>query len=79
VLAGNEMLNELIGVFITRLRWLFGQYDELVGMAQEHEAIYAAVAARDAELLRELVPLHLAAGRDLAERRLRELRSQSVV
>lgn len=70
-LAGNDMLDELIGVFLTRLQWLFGQHDDLIGMAEEHRVIYEAMAARDVEALRMLVPEHLASGRRAAERRLR--------
>lgn len=70
-MAGNDMLKELVGVFMTRLRWLFGQYDDLEGMLAEHEQIYAAIAARDAGQVRELLPRHLARGREAAERRLR--------
>ncbi|MGM1017179.1 MAG: GntR family transcriptional regulator [Actinomycetota bacterium] len=69
-LASNDMLNELIGVFVTRLRWLFGQHDDLVGMAQEHRLLYAAIAARDVATLRTLVPQHLTKGRVSAEKRL---------
>lgn len=71
-LAGNEMLGELIGVFVTRLRWLFGQHDDLTAMAEEHRAILEAVEARDVEKLRRLVPSHLASGQAAAERRLSE-------
>lgn len=70
-LAGNEMLTELISVFLTRLQWLFGQHDDLLGMAEEHRIIYEAMAARDTGALRTLVPAHLASGRLAAERRLR--------
>lgn len=70
-LAGNDMLDELIGVFLTRLQWLFGQHDDLVAMAEEHRVIFEAMAARDIEALRMLVPEHLASGRRAAERRLR--------
>ena len=69
-LAGNEMLNELIGVFVTRLRWLFGQHDDLLAMAEEHRVIFEAVAARDTDTLRWLIPQHLASGQATAERRL---------
>lgn len=67
-LAGNEMLDELIRVFITRLQWLFGQHDDLVAMAAEHRIIFDALIARDVDALRVLVPRHLAAGRATAER-----------
>ncbi|MCI1017200.1 GntR family transcriptional regulator [Microbacterium sp. C5A9] len=69
-LAGNEMLGELIGVFITRLRWLFGQHDDLPAMADEHRVILEAVAARDVDALRVLIPRHLASGQAAAESRL---------
>ncbi len=69
-LAGNEMLCELVGVFVTRLRWLFGQHDDLIGMSDEHRVILDAIIARDSEKLRHLIPQHLARGRAAAERRL---------
>lgn len=69
-LAANEMLGELIAVFLTRLRWLFGQHDDLVAMADEHRIILEAVVARDADALRRIVPAHLASGQSAAERRL---------
>ncbi|WP_255305093.1 GntR family transcriptional regulator [Microbacterium sp. 3J1] len=69
-LAGNEMLGELIGVFVTRLRWLFGQHDDLLAMAEEHRMILDAVAERDVESLRRLIPRHLASGQAAAARRL---------
>lgn len=70
VLAGNEMLCELIDVFSTRLRWLFGQHDDLLAMAEEHRVILDAIAARDAEALRRIVPVHLDSGQLTAARRL---------
>lgn len=70
VLAGNDMLCELIDVFATRLRWLFGQHDDLLGMAEEHRVILEAIAARDIEAVRRIVPQHLATGQLMAERRL---------
>lgn len=69
-LAGNEMLGELIGVFVTRLRWLFGQHDDLMAMAEEHRLILEAVAERDVETLEWLIPRHLANGQATAARRL---------
>ncbi|MFS0852983.1 GntR family transcriptional regulator [Microbacterium sp. 179-I 3D4 NHS] len=73
-LADNEMLGELISIFLTRLRWLFGQHDDLPGMAEEHRVIYDAMAARDTDALRTLIPQHLASGRHAAERHLRAAR-----
>lgn len=69
-IAGNDMLSELISVFLTRLQWLFGQHDDLLAMAEEHRIILEAMEARDAEALRTLIPKHLASGRLAAERRL---------
>lgn len=69
-LAGNSMLAELIGVFVTRLRWLFGQHDDLLAMAEEHRVLLDAVAARDVDALRRLVPEHLVSGQAVAEARL---------
>lgn len=69
-LAGNEMLGELIAVFITRLRWLFGQHDDLPAMAEEHRIILETLAARDVDSIRTLIPQHLASGQAVAERRL---------
>jgi len=77
-LAGNEMLSELISVFLTRLRWLFGQHDDLAGMVAEHEELYAAIAQRDLDRLGVLVPQHLVRSREVAERRLRD-RSDLVI
>ncbi|MBT2484655.1 GntR family transcriptional regulator [Microbacterium sp. CGR2] len=69
-LADNEMLCELIGVFATRLRWLFSQHDDLEAMAEEHRVIFEAIAARDADALRRIVPQHLASGQEAAVQRL---------
>ncbi|GAB3601640.1 GntR family transcriptional regulator [Microbacterium tumbae] len=77
-LAANEMLNELIGVFITRLRWLFGQHDDLADMVAEHELIFEAIAARDVARIREMVPRHLARGRENAELRLQGVSGSSI-
>ena len=71
-MADNDMLRELVAVFMTRLRWLFGQYENLAEMLADHEALFAAIEARDVPLVRDVLPRHLARGRDAAERRLRE-------
>lgn len=59
-LAANDMIGEFISVFATRLRWLFGQHDDLVETAEEHRVILEAVEAQDADALRELIPQHTA-------------------
>lgn len=69
-LTGNEMFGEVMSVFAARMRWLFGQHDDLLAMANEHRAILDAVIARDAAALRRIVPAHLTSGQSAAERRL---------
>ncbi|MDR6866593.1 DNA-binding GntR family transcriptional regulator [Microbacterium resistens] len=76
-LADNSMLNELLFGLVTRLRWLFGQHDDLLGMAEQHRTLFDAIARRDTELLRVEVPRHLDSGRQEALRRLAE-RSRAV-
>lgn len=72
-LAGNAMLDELAAILVTRLRWLFGQHDDLAHMASTHRDIIDAMRARDVDAIRRLIPAHLAEGRAAAERRLRSL------
>ncbi|MFI9155210.1 GntR family transcriptional regulator [Streptomyces sp. NPDC053367] len=62
-LAANELLSALEGVLRSRMRWLLGRHDDLLAMAREHEALYDAVAARDADRVESLVLDHLATGR----------------
>lgn len=69
-LSGNEMLIELAASLVTRLRWLFGQHDDLAGMAVDHRAILEAMQAGDVEAVRRIIPQHLAQGRDAAIARL---------
>src|SRR5690606_13761175 len=75
VLAGNDMLTELVSVFAARLRWVFGAHDDLPEMAASHRELYEAIASRDVELVERLVTVHLAAGREAAERRFEALTS----
>lgn len=70
-LAGNAMLDELAAILVTRLRWLFGQHEELGHMAATHREILTAMRDGDIAAIRALIPAHLAEGRDAAERRLR--------
>ncbi|WP_424936147.1 MULTISPECIES: GntR family transcriptional regulator [Bacteria] len=76
-LAQNSMLDEILHGLVTRLRWLFGQHDDLLAMAREHERLYRAIARRDTAKLRRIVPEHLAAGHQEALRRL-ALRDRAV-
>lgn len=77
-LAGNDMLNELAAILVTRLRWLFGQHDDLPEVSREHEQILEMMAARDVDAVREMLPKHLASGREMAERRLRRMTGGAV-
>lgn len=69
-LSDNAMLIELAYSLITRLRWLFGQHEDLAGMAVKHRAIVEAMRAGDVDRVRELIPRHLAQGRAAAIERL---------
>ncbi|KAA1426928.1 GntR family transcriptional regulator [Nocardioides antri] len=61
-LAANELLTELQGTLRSRMRWLLAQHDDLIGIAREHEALYDAIADRDAERVDGLVEAHLGHG-----------------
>ncbi|MGW0950787.1 GntR family transcriptional regulator [Streptomyces sp. NPDC002545] len=58
-MAANELLSELESTFRSRMRWLLGQHDDLMAIAREHEALYAAIADRNVALVDELVAKHL--------------------
>lgn len=62
-LAGNDLLVELNGILSSRMRWLLSQHDDLLGMAEEHEALYEAIAARDVAAMPVLVHAHLETSR----------------
>ncbi|MGQ7311116.1 GntR family transcriptional regulator [Microbacterium arabinogalactanolyticum] len=70
-LAQNVMLTELAASLVTRLRWLFGQHDELEEMAVQHRDILRAMRERDVEAIKVMIPAHLDEGRLAAEQRLR--------
>lgn len=73
-LSQNAMLVEMAESLITRLRWLFGQHDDLVEMAGSHRMILDAVRRRDVEAIRTLIPAHLTEGKEAAQRRLQQQR-----
>ncbi|MFI6728889.1 GntR family transcriptional regulator [Streptomyces atratus] len=70
-LAGNAMLSELERTLRSRMRWLLAQHDDLMAVANEHEALYAAIAERDVHRVEELVVKHLASSRSAAAARRR--------
>ncbi|WP_300267107.1 GntR family transcriptional regulator [Microbacterium sp.] len=69
LLAGNEMFVELVSIFGTRLKWVFGLHSDLEAMAVEHRALFDAIAARDVALVTDLLARHMAAGTAAAEAR----------
>ncbi|OJU41377.1 MAG: GntR family transcriptional regulator [Microbacterium sp. 69-10] len=69
--ADNAMLTELAASLVTRLRWLFGQHDELAEMAVQHRDILRVMRERDVDAIKEMIPAHLDEGRIAAEQRLR--------
>ncbi|GAB1340501.1 GntR family transcriptional regulator [Streptomyces sp. E-15] len=62
-LAANELLSELERVMRSRVRWLLGRHDDLLGIAEEHETLYQAIADRDVSRVESLVLHHLATSR----------------
>ncbi|RII17268.1 putative HTH-type transcriptional regulator YdfH [Streptomyces sp. YIM 130001] len=73
-LAGNELLNELERTLRSRMRWLLGRHDDLLGVAKEHQDLYEAIAARDVPRVEELVLQHLETSRHAAAEHLRASR-----
>ncbi|MGX1133963.1 DNA-binding GntR family transcriptional regulator [Streptomyces glaucescens] len=71
-LAANELLSELEGVLRSRLRWLLGRHDDLMGIAEEHEALYQAIAERDVSRVESLVLHHLATSRTAVQGHFRQ-------
>ena len=65
-LAANDLLTELHRTLRSRLRWLLVQHDDLISVAREHQALYDAIADRDADAVDVLVQRHLVSSRTLA-------------
>lgn len=65
-LTANDLLQELHRTLRSRLRWLLVQHDDLIGVATEHQALYDAIAARDADTIETLVAEHLRSSSRLA-------------
>lgn len=61
-LAANELLAELERPLRSRLRWLMSQHEDLLAVAEQHQALYAAIAERDLERVDRLAVEHLRAG-----------------
>jgi DNA-binding GntR family transcriptional regulator len=69
-IAGNRLLAEIERQLRGRLRWLYGQHDDLMAVATEHSGLADAIAAQDVAVLSDLVPAHLATGHRLARDRI---------
>ena len=65
-IAGNRLLAEIELQLRGRLRWLYGQHDDLLTVAAEHHRLAEAIAARELAALPDLVAGHLATGHRLA-------------
>lgn len=65
-IAGNRLLAEIELRLRGRLRWLYGQHDDLLTVAIEHQRLAEAITAQDVEALPSLVDAHLATGHRLA-------------
>jgi DNA-binding GntR family transcriptional regulator len=70
-IAGNRLLAEIEHQLRGRLRWLYGQHDDLMAVAAEHSGLAHAVAAQDVAAVPDLVAAHLATGHRLARDRAR--------
>jgi DNA-binding GntR family transcriptional regulator len=64
-LTGNVLLSEWMQTLRSRLRWLMAQHDDLTQIAQEHERLCDAIAARDIQLAETLATNHLVNTEDL--------------
>jgi DNA-binding GntR family transcriptional regulator len=65
-LAANDLLEEMERPLRSRMRWLLAQHEDLMTIAEQHEALYAAIADRDVDRIGELVTEHLATGRRMS-------------
>jgi len=64
-LAGNESLRDLLEPLSGRLTWLFRQTRDYPRVQSEHEQLFAALIARDAELAGAVALAHVRASRHM--------------
>ena len=64
-LAGNQSLRDLLEPLSGRLTWLFRQTRDHARVQAEHEQLYAALSARDAELAVAVALAHVRASRHM--------------
>lgn len=65
-IAGNRLLAEIEHQLRGRLRWLYGQHDDLLTVATEHQRLAEVIATQDIDALPALVATHLDTGHRLA-------------
>jgi DNA-binding GntR family transcriptional regulator len=70
-LAANELLDDLSRTLSSRMRWLLGQHDDLLSIAEQHRQLYDAIADRDVSRIERLEAEHLATGQAMAAGRQR--------
>lgn len=68
-LAANDLLSELERTLRSRMRWLLGQHDDLMAVAEQHEGLYGAIADRDVARVEKLITEHIDTGRRMATAR----------
>lgn len=66
-IANNTLLSEIGGMLDSRMRWLLRQYDNLVEVALEHEALYTAIEASDVDAVLHLARQHVCKGQSVGE------------
>lgn len=59
MLAGNDLLHEIGGFLKSRIRWLLLQHEDVDGVAEEHQALYDAIAERDVARVSTLILAHM--------------------
>ncbi|MFC4337426.1 GntR family transcriptional regulator [Salininema proteolyticum] len=68
-LSGNRMLMELWRTMRSRLRWLLGQHEDFMRVAEEHRSLCDAIARRDVDRVEGLVAEHLESSRNMQVQR----------
>jgi DNA-binding GntR family transcriptional regulator len=66
-LADNRLLSDVMRTMRSKLRWALAQHDDLHHMTGEHEALFRAIADRDAERANALALAHIETSRQQRE------------
>ncbi|WGD38091.1 GntR family transcriptional regulator [Lysinibacter sp. HNR] len=62
-IAGNELLSKIAESIRSRMRWLYGQHDDLLSVSEEHQALFDAVAQNDVAGAESLARAHVNSSR----------------